>query len=211
MRNNILCDRFHTRELSLAWQHYYRQVLLIKLSASLADILRLLPLNNSLHFYNLGTFIQFPSACDRRRSHSLREPIFVRINQPSLTDTLDISFAIYKLHQIPLPVEFFGLWLKRNRERFPSPILPPSTLPISEVRFRYTREHFSLKQKGKGSSCSPVSQLDWAKLAVSYNINSGCTGMMGSGPWFVVCGEMWNYWLWLYHSPPNGNDITTTL
>jgi hypothetical protein len=52
-------------------------------------------LNNRLHFYNLGTFLQLPSASDRRReaklsrreSHSLREPKFVRINQPSLTDT----------------------------------------------------------------------------------------------------------------------------
>ena len=62
-------------------------MLLIKLRLSLADILRLLPLNNSLHFYNLGIFIQFPSASDRRRAHLLREPKFVRINQPSLTDT----------------------------------------------------------------------------------------------------------------------------
>ena len=90
MTNNILCDRFQARELSLAWQHYYRQVLLIKLRPSLADILRLLPLNNSLHFYNLGTFIQFPSACDRRGAYSLREPKFVRINQASLTDTPSI-------------------------------------------------------------------------------------------------------------------------
>ena len=87
MTNNILCDRCHARELCLAGQHYYRQVLLIKLRRSLADLLSLLPLNNSLHFYNLGTFIQFPSASYRQRAHSLREDKFVRINQPSLTDT----------------------------------------------------------------------------------------------------------------------------
>jgi hypothetical protein len=30
-----------------------------------------LSLNNSLHFYNLGTFLQFPSASDRQWAHSL--------------------------------------------------------------------------------------------------------------------------------------------
>jgi hypothetical protein len=93
MANNILCERFHARELSLAWQHYYRQVLLIKLRRSLADLLDLLHLNNSLHFYNLGTFIQFPPASDRQRAHSLREPKFVRINQPSLINRYASIFA----------------------------------------------------------------------------------------------------------------------
>jgi hypothetical protein len=74
--------------------HLYEKGYIIKLRPSLADLLRLFPLNNSLHFYNLETFIQFPSAYDRRRSHSLRESKFVGINQPSLTDTLLLLYLI---------------------------------------------------------------------------------------------------------------------
>ena len=66
--NNILFYFFHFQSFSLD-ESTTRQVLLIKLRPSMADILSLFPLNNSLHFYNLGTFLQFQFASDRQRSH----------------------------------------------------------------------------------------------------------------------------------------------
>jgi len=157
MTNNILCDRFQARELSLAWGHYYRQVLLIKLRRSLADLLSLLPLNNSLHFYNLGTFLQFPSASDRQRAHSLREDKFVRINQPSLTDTPRYFLGHLQARSNPPTGPCFSDFDSREIER------GPGNQSYLLQRFPYQRFGFdtrgSISASNKNVKAPPARQL----------------------------------------------------